>query len=278
MYHPASADNDYKASADAYYIALPAYPAQLQNASGFTPTTTAAVGDNADKSFCYINDAWRLLTNDGCMVTDGAGHYYIKPQEYVELSDNEEGVLDHLYHDISGTHDYILTTDRDGNCQWWEVEDVAGHPELKHSIHPENDVYYYYDDVTYDAWVEKRFTIKWLNWDGTLIENYEMKMGAKLQYLGSTPNREKTAYYTYDFAGWSPAIAADATVTGDATYIAQFNQTDRKYIITFKNTNSALGSLFEETQYLRMGEMPTPPALDPILADMLTWNLIPSAL
>ena len=272
VYHPASVDNDYHASADAYYTPLPAYPAKLQNASGFTPTTTAAVGDNAGKSFCYVNDEWRLLMDDDCMVTDGEGHYYIKPREYVELSDNEEGELDHLYHDISGTHDYILTTDRDGNCQWWEVEDVVGHPELKHSIHPENDVYYYYDDVVNEAWVEKKFTIKWLNWDGTLIENYEMKMGAKLQYLGSTPNREKTAYYTYDFAGWSPAIAADATVTGDATYTAQYNQTDRKYIITFKNTNPGLGDLFEETQYLGMGEMPTPPAFDPMFASMLTWT------
>ena len=33
-----------------------------------------------------------------------------------------------------------------------------------------------------------------------------------------------------------------------------------------------LGDLFEETQYLCMGDMPTPPALDPMLASMLTWN------
>ena len=271
VYHPASADNGYKASADAYYIALPAYPAKLQNVSGFTSTTTAAVGGNAGKSFCYINDEWRLLTDDGCMVTDGEGHYYIKPQEYVELNDDDDDA-EHLYHNVGVTRDFILTTDRDGNCQWWEVEDVAGHPDLKHSIHPENDVYYYYDDEVNDAWVEKRFTIKWLNWDGTPIEQYEMKMDAKLQYLGSTPAREASAYYTYDFAGWSPTIAANAVVTGDATYFAQFNQTDRKYLITFKNTNAMLGDLFEETQYLRLGEMPTPPALDPMLASMLTWT------
>ena len=270
VYHPASADNDYKASADAYYIALPAYPAQLQNASGFTSTTTAAVGDNADKSFCYINDAWRLLTNDGCMVTDGEGHYYIKPQEYVELSNNEEDA-NHLYHNIGNTRDFILTSDRDGNCQWWEVEDVAGHPELKHSIHPENDVYYYYDAEIYGTWLEKRFTIAWRNWDGSLIENYEMKMGAKLQYLGSTPSREKTDYYTYDFAGWNPAIPEDAVVTGDATYTAQFNQTDRKYLITFKNENAMLGALIDESQYLKMGEMPTLPDLGSY-ASMLTWT------
>lgn len=270
VYHPASADNDYKASADAYYIALPAYPAQLQNASGFTSTTTAAVGDNADKSFCYINDAWRLLTNDGCMVTDGEGHYYIKPQEYVELSNNEEDA-NHLYHNIGNTRDFILTSDRDGNCQWWEVEDVVGHPELKHSIHPENDVYYYYDAEIYGTWLEKRFTIAWRNWDGSLIENYEMKMGAKLQYLGSTPSREKTDYYTYDFAGWNPAIPEDAVVTGDATYTAQFNQTDRKYLITFKNENAMLGALIDESQYLKMGEMPTLPDLGSY-ASMLTWT------
>ncbi|MBQ6763877.1 MAG: hypothetical protein IJP45_01680 [Paludibacteraceae bacterium] len=269
VYHPASSDNNWQASATPSYTHPAAYPAKLQNASGFTSTTTDVAGANAGKSFCYINGEWRLLTDAGCMVTDGA-NYYIKPREYVQLSSEYEDPVTHLYHNVGNTREFILTSDLGGNCQWWEVEDVADHLELKHSIHPENDVYYEYSELD-ETWIEKRFTIAWRNWDGTLIESYEMKMGAKLQYLGSTPQREKTDYYTYDFAGWSPAITTDAVVTGNATYTAQFSQTDRMYLITFINTNPALGDLINESQYLRMGEVPTSPDLG-MSASTLTWT------
>ena len=236
------------------YTEIETVPALLTNAADQTSTSGLAAGT----TYCYINNAWHnFVKDDDCFVSETVEEvktYYAKPQDYVALENGDEDE-NHLYYSSDHSRIFILTLDRDGNCQWWEVEDVAGHPELKHSIHPDNDVYYYYyddpgDDAN-DGWKEKRFTITWKNWDGATIETYTMKMGATLQYLGSTPSREKNDYYTYDFAGWSPAIAANAVVTGDATYTAQFNQTDRKYLITFMNGGDEI-----ETQYLKMGEIP----------------------
>ncbi|MBQ6764018.1 MAG: hypothetical protein IJP45_02410, partial [Paludibacteraceae bacterium] len=219
VYHPASSDNNWQASATPSYEHFAAYPAKLKNVSGFTSTTTAEAGTNSGKSFCYIENEWRLLTDDGCMVTDGT-NYYIKPQAYVQLSSNTEDE-EHLYHAANdATRDFILTLDDGGNCQWWEVEDVAGHPELKHSTHPENDVYYYYDNDAED-WLEKRFSVTWMNWDGSNIETYQVRYGSQPQYFGSTPTRERTQYYTYDFAGWTPALT---TVTADAVYTAVYEE------------------------------------------------------
>ena len=280
VYHSATPANNYQASADPYYVELAAKPAKLKNGTGasqaYTPTQTDTEHGNAGKSFCYINNEWRLLTDDECIVHDGAGHYYAKPKDYVELVITEVIVHDEDPSDVwreyigkkegdvdTHTYDYVASWNKldtvlinEADCQWWKVVPVDGQPGLFHCTHPDNDVYYYYDG---DEWVEKRFTITWKNWDQSVIDTYQMKMGAKLQYLGSTPNREKTAYYTYDFAGWSPAIAVDATVTGDATYTAQFNQTDRKYIITFIKDEVEL-----ETQYLCMGEIPSCEAYTPV--------------
>ncbi|MBQ3633395.1 MAG: InlB B-repeat-containing protein, partial [Paludibacteraceae bacterium] len=227
------------------YSFITTSPALLTNATGKIPTS----GLTAETSYCYIDNAWRSMVVDECTIYDEAPEpdvYYAKPKEFVALaSASADG--NHLYHSKVGSRTFIMAGDRDGNCQWWEVESVAGHDDLVHCTHPENDVYYYYD-TSEDAWMEKRFSVTWQNWDGTEIETYEVRYGSQPKYLGSTPTREKTDYYTYDFAGWTPALT---TVTDDATYTAQFSQTDRKYLVVFKKDGAEL-----ETQYLHMGEMP----------------------
>ena len=228
------------------YSFIATSPAQLTNASGKTATSGLAAGT----SYCYIDNAWRSMVVDGCIIYDKAPEpdvYYAKPKEFVALESANEDEDDHLYHSKVGSRSFIMAGDRDGNCQWWEVESVEGHDDLVHCTHPENDVYYYYN-TSEGAWMEKRFSVTWQNWDGTEIETYEVRYGSQPKYLGSTPTREKTDYYTYDFAGWTPALT---TVTDDATYTAQFSQTDRKYLVVFEKDGAEL-----ETQYLHMGEMP----------------------
>ncbi|MBR4564982.1 MAG: InlB B-repeat-containing protein [Paludibacteraceae bacterium] len=68
------------------------------------------------------------------------------------------------------------------------------------------------------------YTVTWKNGATTLETDASVDYGATPSYDGSTPTKDTDALYTYTFSGWSPAIG---TVTGDATYSAQFTATPK---------------------------------------------------
>ncbi len=217
-------------------------PAKLQNGDGSLVETA---GSPAGTSYCYMNDRWttmQVAEENGCFMKDNYGTYYAKPQEYVAVvasktlnqgedpNSNEDdyyevlGNADHTYSDADGAGRlFILMND----CQWWEVEKKDN---LYHCIHPNNDTYYYWDEKE-GKWMEQRFTITWLNWDGdtiksytidvssgdTIWEDYSVTYGTQAEYLGSNPTRPANIDYTYDFTGWAPALGK---VTSDVTYTA----------------------------------------------------------
>ena len=227
-------------------------PAKLTNETGDEYRETA--GTTAGTSYCYIEGAWRdLEQEDECFVKDGTT-YFAKPKDYVELKSGEEDEK-HLYYSTDETRTFIHTTDKDGNCQWWEVEPVEG--GLMHCLHPNNDVYYFYSD---DMWQEKKFNVTFKNWDGTKLtfintesqvqDHYELRYGSMPQWYGSNPTRETDpGYYTYDFIGWYPVLSP---VVADVEYTAQYEKKPVLYAITF---NDADGNLIEVT-YCRRDEMP----------------------
>ena len=71
--------------------------------------------------------------------------------------------------------------------------------------------------------------------------------GAMPSYDG-IPTKQEDAQYTYTFSGWDKEIV---TVTGDATYVALFDTTDRYYTVTWMRDDSVL---LEQTY--RYGELP----------------------
>ena len=77
-----------------------------------------------------------------------------------------------------------------------------------------------------------KYTITFLNEDGTELQSGLVAYGETPAYAGETPTKAATVQYTYTFAGWSPEIA---NVTGDATYTATYTATVNKYTITFRN-------------------------------------------
>ena len=70
---------------------------------------------------------------------------------------------------------------------------------------------------------ENSYTITWVNYDGTVLEtDKNVAEGTIPSYDGENPVRAADGQYTYEFAGWSPEIAA---VVGDITYTATYTPT-----------------------------------------------------
>lgn len=236
-------------------------PAMLKNADG---TFTETSGTPAGTSYCYMDGKWTTMqvAEDPCFMKEvigGQTTYYAKPQEYVAVNatwDGEKmvGNADHTFSDKAGAGRlFILMKD----CQWWEVESVDN---LYHCIHPNNDTYYYWDN-TAGKWVEQRYTITWLNWDGTEIKSYitdgdeevevaySVTYGTQAEFLGSNPTREPDIDYTYSFTGWTPALGP---VKSNVTYTATYVQQPRKYTIIFTEE----GGKEIERQFLLHNDVP----------------------
>lgn len=270
-----------------HYVKAQCVSALLTNQAGSTfGTNSATAGTAAGQSFCFIDIngdgkcEWVSLTDDEahCAVYDQGGVYYIKPNTYVPISSGiPTQESDHTYRDhYAGTDSiYIHTLD----CQWWCVYPVEGHPDLFECRHKDNHTFYYYDEHEQN-WMEKKFKVEWENWDGKPVKykplegdsiNYYMvTYGTVPHWSSANPTRPDNANYSYTFAGWSPAFAP---VTEDVKYVAQYTETPRKFLITFKN---AAGVELETTSYEYLA-MPTPPTGDGINLETHQWSPAVSA-
>ena len=76
------------------------------------------------------------------------------------------------------------------------------------------------------------FTVRWLNYDGTLLTTSEdVSYNTYPSYPGEeNPTREPDDTYEYTFTGWSPSLTK---VTKDCTYVAQFSKTTKRTSVTF---------------------------------------------
>ncbi len=86
-------------------------------------------------------------------------------------------------------------------------------------------------DATYVAQFDQttnKYTITFRNWDGTVLEAKEWEYGTLPSYSG-TPTRPADAENTYTFSGWDKTVSS---VTGEATYTAQYNGQTNSYTLT----------------------------------------------
>ena len=65
----------------------------------------------------------------------------------------------------------------------------------------------------------KIFIIRFLNWDGTVLETVEVEEGQTPVYGGTEPTKESDETYDYTFNGWLPEISP---ANGNVDYVAQF--------------------------------------------------------
>ena len=99
-----------------------------------------------------------------------------------------------------------------------------------------------YKDNHYNYACDLR-AIRFVNYDGALLEEQKIEKGQIPVYTGETPTKSDAAN-TYVFLGWTPTVVA---VNGDATYTATFSASLNQYTVTFKDEDGT--TLSSETLY-----------------------------
>lgn len=96
-----------------------------------------------------------------------------------------------------------------------------------------------YSDVTYQAMftaVTRKYIIKFVDYDGSVIQSNELEYGAKPSCIA--PERSSDVQYTYTFSGWDTPIV---NVTADATYTAEYNKSLNSYVVMVNSDNLEYG-------------------------------------
>ena len=117
------------------------------------------------------------------------------------------------------------------------------------------------------------YTIRFLNWDGAVLQTMQVKEDSIPIYTGATPTRPADEKYTYEFSGWSPTIVAATT---DTDYIAQFDSIAIPYYtIRFLNWNGAvlqLTQVKEDDMPVYTGATPTRPVDEQYTYEFSGWS------
>lgn len=122
-------------------------------------------------------------------------------------------------------------------------------------------------DATYTALFDQtvnKYIITFKNWDGSILEAKDWEYGTLPSY-SSTPTRPADAENTYTFSGWDKTISL---VTGEATYIAQYNGTSNSYTLTTSGEN---GTTTGDGTYL-YGKTVTITATADACYEFVQWN------
>ena len=90
------------------------------------------------------------------------------------------------------------------------------------------------ENVTlYAQWALHKYHVRWLNWDGEVLQKGDYTIEDTVSYYGDLPERPEDDDYTYKFRGWDPYDGdAPTDIHEDRNYKAQFNPF-KKLTVTF---------------------------------------------
>ena len=103
--------------------------------------------------------------------------------------------------------------------------------------------------------LNEKYTIRWANYDGTLLEiDEEVARHDIPEYNGIVPTKPEDVQFKYNFIGWSPLVEK---ATKDITYVAQFSKDVQIYNVDFYIDENMTSST--SVKYGEKVEIPTEP-------------------
>lgn len=109
------------------------------------------------------------------------------------------------------------------------------------------------EDITYTAVYTNavnKYTVTWLNDDGTVLEvDEEVEYGTMPNYNSALPQKAGDNDFVYEFAGWTPYVEP---VTGNVTYTARYTSTSVYEVKFF------IDGELQKTEYVVEGEKVAP--------------------
>ena len=103
------------------------------------------------------------------------------------------------------------------------------------------------------------YTVKFVNWDGSVIETQQVTYGSGATTPSTTPTRPADAQYTYTFNKWDKSYSK---ITSNLTVTATYLQTVNVYTVKFVDHNGKALS----TQNVEYGKAATAPS-NPVRSD-----------
>lgn len=128
-------------------------------------------------------------------------------------------------------------------------------------------------DVTLiPLWNKNYYNVKFINEDGSVLQNSDLPYLTLPIYSGETPTKDSSIAEDFTFSGWDKEISE---IVNDVVYKARFNSSPRKYPVTFKNYD---GTEILKTEFefgaipFYEGITPVKPGSSEIDYEFIGWN------
>ena len=176
----------------------------------------------ADKEYEYTFERWEGQYENVTASVDITPVFSQTKVEYTITFVNEDDslIVEQTYHYGDEVTAPAAPTKAEDDTYTYEfagwspaIEAVSGNATYKATFTP----------------IYKDYTIKFENYDGSEVATYTLHWGDEVT-APAAPSKAEDDTYTYEFAGWSPAVTA---VAGDATYTATFTPVYKEYTIQF---------------------------------------------
>ena len=194
---------------------------------GNVPTTTANTTATA--------------TFNGWATSANGDKVYNNKQSVSNLTTTQNGIYNLFAHWTLDSVTLPIPQDRAGYnfLGWYEdvnLTQIVGAAGVEYT--PQSNV------TLYAKWEQINYTITFKNDNGDVISTKTDYHYGDTVTIPSAPQKQATAQYTYTFAGWTPEVTS---VTGDATYTAQFEATEKECTIIYVAGTGGKVSLATET-------------------------------